>query len=123
MPSWPSASLLRIGARSPTPAPYRNSSSTSAASPNLIDQESLGGVSEPGDHFGAAVAYAGPAGRPSWIIGVPDDTTKPAGLVYVDYTYLQPRPPVPTLQTWTPGQAPIPAGGSNFGASTGGTVS
>ena len=87
----------------------------------FIEQEDLGGVSEPGDHFGASAAYAGSLDLPTMIIGVPDDHTNPAGVVYTLQSQvdgdIDPPPPTEPRQTWTP------ATGASYGAGAGGTVS
>ncbi|MGH3381185.1 MAG: hypothetical protein ACRDP6_41275 [Actinoallomurus sp.] len=87
----------------------------------FIEQEDLGGVSEPGDHFGASAAYAGSLDLPTMIIGVPDDHTDPAGVVHTLQSRVDgdtdPPPPTEPRQTWTP------ASGASYGAGAGGTVS
>jgi hypothetical protein len=87
----------------------------------LTEQEDLGGVSEPGDHFGASVAYAGSLDLPTTIIGVPDDHAKPTGVVYAAQSRiildLDPPPPTEPRQTW------IPADGAGYGGSVGAAVS
>ena len=87
----------------------------------FLEQEDFGGVSEPGDHFGAAVGYAGSLDLPTVIIGVPDDRTEPAGVVYtapskVDGDIGLP-PPTDPRQKWTA------TDGTGFGAAIGATVS
>jgi hypothetical protein len=87
----------------------------------FLEQENFGGVSEPGDHFGAAVAYAGSRDLPTMIIGVPDDRTEPTGVVYTTQSKVDgdvtPPPPTDPQQKWTP------ADGTGYGAATGATVS
>ncbi|MGI5233256.1 FG-GAP repeat domain-containing protein [Actinoallomurus sp. CA-142502] len=87
----------------------------------FIEQETFGGVSEPGDHFGAAVAYAGSRYLPTMIIGVPDDRTEPAGVVYTAPSKVDgdvdPPPPTDPQQKWTA------TDGTGYGAAIGATVS
>jgi FG-GAP repeat len=87
----------------------------------IVEQEDLGAVSEPGDHFGASVAYAGSLDLPTMIIGVPDDHANPTGVVYTQQSRVdgdtEPPPPVEQRQKW------VPADGAGDGAAAGGTVS
>lgn len=87
----------------------------------FLEQEDLGGVSEPGDHFGASVAYAGSRDLPTMIIGVPDDRTEPGGVVYTTPSEVDgdvvPPPPADPRQKWTA------TDGTGYGAAVGATVS